>query len=619
MVRETATGEGMAKTALEQTVELEAVRTQLQRILASRTFAETDRLRKLLRFLVEETICGRGSTLKEYLVGGEVFGRPESFDPRSDSIVRVQARNLRKLLTEYYDVEGQTDRVRISIPKGSYAPVFVYSSAKETRGRPRILYLMAAVFVAAFTLWAVFQWYGPDRAASLAVLPFTNLSGESRYDYLAESVSEDLTTGLAKIPRLQVAARTSASRFRNSAADVREIGRQLNVGALLEGSLRRTGDKVTVTAQLVSSADGYHLWSESFERPLSELPAIQAEIIGDVAGVLKVGPPAPGAAKHLPSHPVNPEARDIFLRGRYKRHQRKVGDLRAGMDDFERAIRIDPRFAEAHAALASAYASIAFHDQASAEGAVRQARAAAERALELDRNLPAVHMVRAYLAYFRDWDWATSDREFSRALELNPNYGVAYQGHALSLMARGRFAEAAEASRKALELDPLSYTVSNDLGVILWASGRSDEAVRRSRDILALAPGFQPAHLLLGAIDACRGRCPEAIAEYEPLRRSGALGSELLGRLGYAYACAGRRPEALKILAELEAQSEVARVYAHMATVYTGLADRERALGCLEKSAERREAEAVFIAVDPHYKSLHKEPRFTALCKRIGI
>jgi TolB-like protein/Tfp pilus assembly protein PilF len=619
MVRDPTTGEDIAKTVPEQTVELEAVRTQLQRILASRTFAETDRLRKLLRFLVEETICGRGSTLKEYLVGGEVFGRPESFDPRSDSIVRVQARNLRKLLAEYYDVEGQKDRVRVSIPKGSYAPVFVYSSAKESRRRPRILWLVAAAFVAAFGLWAGFQWYGSGRAASLAVLPFTNLSGESRYDYLAEAVSEDLTTGLAKIPRLHVAARTSASRFRRSELDVREIGRQLNVAALLEGSLRRTGDNVIVTAQLVSSADGYHLWSESFERPLSALPTIQAEIMTDVAGALNVLPPAPGVAKYLPSHAVNPEARDIFLRGRYKRHQRKVGDLRAGMDDFERAIRIDPQFAEAHAALASAHASIAFHDQASAEDAVRRARAAAERALQLDRNLPAVHMVRAYLAYFRDWDWASSDREFDRALELNPNYGTAYQGYALSLMARGRYPEAIAASRKALELDPLSYTVSNDLGTILWAAGRGDEAVQRSREILSLAPDFKPAHLLLGAINACRGRYQEAISEYEPLRRSGVFGSELLGRLGYAYAGAGRRPEALKILAELEAHGETARVYAHMASVYVGLGDTERALSCLEKSAERREAEAVFIAVEPHYKPLHTEPRFAALRKRIGI
>jgi tetratricopeptide (TPR) repeat protein len=316
---------------------------------------------------------------------------------------------------------------------------------------------------------------------------------------------------------------------------------------------------------------------------------------------------------------VNAEALDIFLRGRYVRQQRKFGDLRAGMDFFERAIRLDPDFAEAHAALASAYTSIAFHDQASADNASRHARVSADRALALNENLPGAHLVRAQLAYFRDWDWGTSDREFRRALELNPSYAMARQGFALSLLARGRFREAIAESHKALELDPLSYTVSNDLGAILWAAGRHEEAIRRSREILTLASDLQPPHLLLGALYASRGQYKEAIAEYEPQRRSGVFGSELLGRLGYAYAAAGRRADALAVMAELEQLPEGARVYAHLATLYVGLGDKQRALECLEKSAQRRETEAVFAAVEPHYNPLHNEPRFQAIRKRIGI
>jgi TolB-like protein len=282
MARNLRSVEGPSNHWPEHQVGLEAIRTQLQRILASRTFADTDRLRRLLQFLVEEAICGRGGELKEYLVGVEVFARPESFDPRSDSIVRVQARNLRKLLAQYYASEGSGDRVLISIPKGSYAPVFAQPALVNTSRRSRIAFAVAAALVVAVGLWAGVHWYYSSGMASIAVLPFTNLSGEPRNDYLAEAVSEDLTTGLAKITRLRVVARTSTSRFRGNSPDVRDIGRQLRVGALLEGSLRRTGHTVIVTAQLVSANDGYHLWSESFERPLSALPSIQAEIVAAV-------------------------------------------------------------------------------------------------------------------------------------------------------------------------------------------------------------------------------------------------------------------------------------------------------------------------------------------------
>ncbi len=618
MARNPATEESPILKA-DARVELETVRAELQRVLQSPTFADSGRLRKLLQFLVEETICGRGALLKEYLVGVEVFGRPESFDPRNDSIVRVQARNLRKLLDAHYAGEGQHAQVRISIPKGSYTPVFAYAPVNGRRRLAKAFVAVAALLVLGLGAWAGTHLYHSSGTASIAVLPFANLSGEPRNDYLAEAVSEDLTTELAKIPRLHVVARTSASRFRGGSIDAREVGRLLRVGALLEGSLRRSGDSVHVTAQLIGAGDGFHIWSESYERPVSALPSIQADIVASVARALRVEPRVSLPLEWRRGHTVNPEANDIYLRGRYKRYQRRFGDLRAGIECFERATRIDPQFAEAHAALAAAYALVAFHDQSSAESAARSARTSADRALALNDGLAGAHMVKAQLAYFRDWDWATSDREFQRAFELNPSYAAAHQGRALSLLARARFQEAIADSRRALELDPLSYTVSNDLGTILYAAGRADEATRRCREILALAPDFKPPRLLLGAIDASRGNYRAAIAEYEAQRPSGAFGSELLGRLGYAYSADGRRADALALLKQMEAQPENERVYAHLAMLHAGLGNKRQALECLEKSAQRRETDVIFIAVEPHYSTLKDEPAFQALRKRIGI
>jgi serine/threonine-protein kinase len=599
-------------------VPADAIRAGLERILSSPAFANSPRLSRFLRFVVEHVLSGSQDLLKEYVLGVEVFERGEGFNPRTDSVVRVEAARLRLKLAEYYAAEGRYDTIRVEVPKGTYLPVFRH--VEMTRQSPRqrgLAWALGGAATLAFVLAAgliVLSLRGKP-ASFLAVLPFLNLSADANGALLAEGFVDDLTTRLAGNSGLRVVARTSAYQFRAKGEDIVALGRRLNVGSVLEGSIRQQEGRVHVTAQLIKVADGYHVWSETYDVDAAEVGGVQERIVrGVVRSLLPQGPPSPPAVWH-----PDPEARTLLWQGRYLRKQKDLKAWAESVGFFERALVKDPTCAEAYAALADVWATQGFHNVTPMEESVAKARKAANQALQLDDSLAEAHATLGWIRYFHDHDWAGSEAEFRRAIELNPSNAKAHQLYAQALVVRGRFDQAIAESRQAMALDPLSFIAGNELGLVLYYSRRYPEAIRELRRSLEVDPAFHGTHTLLGMCLAAQGHYEAAIAEYQKAL-AGPRYTYILGRLGYACERLGRRADSAKVLAEVEEDfRRDSPYYAHLALLYAGRNDRERTLEYLEKGCRRREADLNFIAVEPVFDSLRKEPGFTALRRELGL
>ncbi len=599
-----------------------AVRECLERVAGSPDFVAAPRLAAFLRFIVEEAIEGRGDQLKETTVAMRVFDRRADFDPRFDSIVRVQATQLRRRLQQYYANSGREDALVIEIPRGSYVPVFrpQPSGTVKESARKRSWRVPAAVAgvvllagVAAYLVISAVRRNTP----SIAVLPFTNLDGGSGSEHVSDGFVEDLTTDLARAPGLRVVARTSAFQFRGKSKDIREIGRELGVGAVLEGSVRTEGGKVRITAQLIDAVTGYHLWSNSYEQELAGVRGVEADIRRAVGGALGVERKALAKQVRTSGHNPPPEALDAYWRGRYIK-----ADWRRFQESapyFEAAAKTDPRFAEAWAALASVHAAMAFQLMGSVEGEAVQAKEAAHRALELDDTIAEAHATLAMLNYSYDHDWAASERGYRRALELDPNDAGIRRGYALALTSQGRFKEAMAQLKVAQRSDPLTDLNSNILAVTLYCARRYDEAIREARRHLRMDPNFLLARFTLGNCEAEKGKLAEAVSEYQTvLKQMRAV--EVMGRLGNAQARAGRLSETRATLGEPQRIEQVEKIAGvALARVYTGLGEKKQAIEWLRKAADAHVTDAVFIGVDPVFDPLRAEPDFKALCARLGL
>ncbi len=593
-----------------------AIRECLEQVATSPDFLAAPRLAAFLRFIVEEALEGRGGELKETTVATRVFGRRPDFDPRFDSIVRVQGTQLRRRLLAYYANSGREDAVVIEMPRGSYVPVFRLQTRAGGAVRPaaRRWWMVAAAVAGVLALagaayWLSGAWHGTP---SIAVLPFTNLDGKPGSEHVSDGFVEDLTTSLAREPGLRVVARTSASQFRGKSEDVRRIGRELGVGAVLEGSVRTEGGTLRITAQLIDAGSGYHLWSNSFERELAGARGVETEIRRAVDGALGVKKPS-GASEHAPP----PEALDAYWRGRYlKADWQRFPE---SVPYFEAAVKADPRFAEAWAALAAVHAGMAFQAVGSVEGEAAKAKEAARRALELDDTLPEAQATLAMLSYSYDHDWAASERRYRRALELNPNDARVSRSFALALTSQGRFKEAIAQLKAAQRSDPLTDLNSNVLAVTLFGARRYDEAIREARRHLEMDPNYLPARFALGSCEAEQGRLAEAISEYRTILKK-ERPVEVLGRLGNAQARAGRLAEAQSTLAELERVEEAEKnAGVALARVYAGLGEKKQAIEWLRRAADALLTDVVFMGVDPAFDPLRGEAEFQALCARLGL
>ena len=459
---------------------------------------------------------------------------------------------------------------------------------------------------------------GSSPPPSIAVLPFVNLSPDHGDEYFSDGMTEELINALGKVEGLRVAARTSAFAFKGKSEDVNEIGRKLRVGTVLEGSVRRAGPKLRIAARLVSARDGYDLWSETYDRKLSDVFAVQEDIARAIVGALKgrllgqagpklVRPPTTGIAAY-----------DEYLKGRFSLATRNREGLDAAVRHFRRAIATDPTAARAYAGLADAYSLLISYGDVSGRAGLPQAKAAALRALALDTGLADAHAsLAAILSYERDGPG--SEREFQRAIALNPSYAEAHHWYADFLADRGLLDQCLAEYRRAEALDPLSPIISVGVAWTLYFQRRYDDASDQLAKAFQLDTTFQVTYVVLGIVRLQQHRGAAAVAALRQAVELSHGSPTYLAALGYAYAFSGARDSAGVVLAALRAQSAAEYVPASaFALLYTGLGDRERAMNWLAKSVAAQEG-WYFSDVDPLWDPLRADPRFSRLLKQEGF
>ena len=455
---------------------------------------------------------------------------------------------------------------------------------------------------------------------SIAVLPFDNLSDDKQNAYFTEGVQDEILTRLAKVADLKVIARTSTQKFKSAPENLPDIAKQLGVVHILEGSVQKAGDQVRVNVQLINALTSAHLWAEIYDRKLTDIFAVESDIAKTIADTLQAK--LTGSEKSLIAKvpTVNPEAYELYLKGRFFWNKRTAADLRKAIEYFNQAIEKDPNYALAYSGLADSYVILSVFGAASPQDSIPQARAAAKKALELDDTSAEAHASAGRILGPFDFQFDRSISEFERAIQLNPNYAMAH--HWLSwapLSALGQFDRAIAEGKRAVELDPLSLINNADLGGnVYFNSRRYDEAIAQLRKTIEIDPRFYIAHYYLGQAFQLKGQLTEAIAEYQ---KAVELNDdpEALAYLGQAYARAERQDEAQKILARLteEAKSRYVSGYA-MALMFMGLGDKERAMDALERAYREGAGNDLFtIKVDPMLDDLRGQARFEALAEKI--
>jgi serine/threonine-protein kinase len=458
---------------------------------------------------------------------------------------------------------------------------------------------------------------GAAPAKSVAVLPFVNMSADKHDEYLSDGMTEELINALARIPGLRVPGRTSCFAFKGkSEADIfRKVGDQLQVDTVLEGSVRKAGEKLRVTAQLINVSDGYHLWSEDYDGDVRDIFTFQSNVAQRVVEALqiKLGVEAARALVKKPTE--NPEAHRLYLLGRYELGKYSEAGWTSSIRYYEQALKLDPNYALAYCGLADTYAYMGGVVMPSKEAVVKE-KEFAQRAIQLEPQLAEAHLSLA-VALGGAFDWRNAQVEFDRAIELNPNLAWAYEIYAWYLGGAGRLDEAIAKDKKAIELDPLNSFFQAALAYYLYHARRYDDAIVQIRRTLELDPAATLAHHLLGCCLLWKGDTAGAIAEFQK-SKTVVAGAWYQGLLGYAYAISGDRPKAEQILRQLEEMAKHQYVSSTaFADIHLGLGEKEKALDWLEIAYENQESACWYLKVDPIYDSVRNEPRFQALVQKV--
>jgi serine/threonine protein kinase/Tfp pilus assembly protein PilF len=457
---------------------------------------------------------------------------------------------------------------------------------------------------------------------SIAVLPFQNRSTESDTEYLSDGLAESLIYRLSQLPKLKVSPTSSVSHYKGKEIDPVKVGQELGVNAVLSGRIVQRGDNLTISAELVDVRYNKLLWGEQYDRKMSDLLQTQREIAHEIVEKLKlkVSGEEKGLAKH---YTESNEAYQLYLRGRFYWNKRSEEGMQKSLEYFQQAIERDPNFALAYSGLADTYDLLGASDASGGmppNEAMPKAKAAALKALEIDDTLAEAHVSLAHVKYYYDCDWAAAEREYKRAIELNPNYPTAHQWYAVYLMSAGRFDEALAQNRRAQELDPLSLPINMTLGWVLLNARQYDQSVEQLRKTLEMDPNFILTHHRLGLVYEQKGKYDEAIAEFRQVLNLSAGKPLGIAALAHAYALSGKRAEAQRTLAELQEISKRRYVSpASIALIYAALGDKDQAFAWLEKADKERDANLARLTVDPRFDSLRSDPRFVDLERRIGI
>ena len=621
----------------------EAIRAQLDKIVASRAFAAAERPGRFLRFIVEQALAG--NQLKETLLGVEVFGRNPSYDPRLDGVVRVEAVKLRSRLKDYYQTEGAPDPVRIDLPKGGYLPCFetlpsqpaepVEPIERVAAAPPRrawwtdwrvvapLLFLSLAVLIAGFLLARKShpRPAAPD-SSSIAVLPFVNLSSNKEHEDFSDGQTDDLINALTHVRGLRVVARGSAFQFKGKNPDIRAVGRQLNVSTVLEGSVQRSGDRLRITAQLSGVADGYHVWSQTYDRRLADVFAVQDEISRAIVGALELRVAGDPGRPLVQSSTQDLEAYNLYLQGRFHLNKWRPEGARKGIDYFAQAIAKDPAYAPAYTGLADCYTWLGVFGWSEARQAMPQARQAANRALQLDESLAAAHVSLGYVKALYDWDWPGAEREFKRALELSPGDADVHFAYSVTyLNPLGRQDEALAEIQRALALDPLSPYKITSAGMIYSDRREYDRAVEQYRKAIELDPSFYHAYDELRGVETARGRPEAAEAVIRTMRAIFPNVDDTSARARIA-AQQGKHAEARRLVENWIQQCVRTKrpgKSCYASQIYAGIGEKDLAFHWLDTAYQERNPMLAYAKVMPHYDNLRSDPRFLELLRRLGL
>jgi TolB-like protein/DNA-binding winged helix-turn-helix (wHTH) protein/Flp pilus assembly protein TadD len=460
----------------------------------------------------------------------------------------------------------------------------------------------------------------PTIIGSLAVLPLENLSGDPSQDYFSDGMTDELITELGQISELRVISRTSAMAYKGSHESLPRIARDLNVDAVLEGAVLRSGNRVRITAQLILAATDKHLWAKSYEGDLRDTLMLQKDVARSIAGEIRIEltPQEQAALQHLQQ--VNPEAHEDYLKGRYFWNKRTPEGLKRAIDYFSQAIEKDPNYAPAYAGLADSYALSGDwqYGVIPPKEAYPKAKAAATKAIALDGALGEAHISLAWCLNGFEWDWESAGREFKRGIELNGGYATAHHWYGWHLATLGRHGEAVVELEKAKSLDPLSLIIGADLAEELLIAHRYDEALKQSRETMNMDPFFALTHYVLGEVLAQKHMSNEAIAELQKAVELSQGSPAFAANLANAYAVSGRREEAVKILNDLKSRSRTGFSNApEIAVVYAGLEEKDQAMAWLERAYAERFNPGVLMR--PAFDPLRSDRRFQDLVRRIGL
>src|SRR5438046_1963826 len=458
---------------------------------------------------------------------------------------------------------------------------------------------------------------GAAPAKSVAVLPFVNMSADKNDEYLSDGMTEELINALAKVPGCACRGRSSSFAFKGKNEDdiFRKVGEQLHVNAVLEGSVRKAGDKLRITAQLINVADGYHLWSEDDDGDVRDIFTFQSNVAKRVVQALQIKLGVEAARALAKKSTENPEAHRLYLLGRYEFGKYSEAGWTSSIRYYEQALKLDPNYALAYCGLADTYAYMGGVMMPSKEAVLKE-KEFAQRSLELDPELPEAHLSLA-CALGGAFDWQNAQIEFDRAIELNPNLAWAYEIYAWFLGGVGRLDDAIAKDKKAIELDPLNSFFPSALAYYLYYARRYDDAIVQIRKTLEMDPTSTLARHLLGCCFLWKGDTAGAIAEFQRSKIV-VTGAWYQGLLGYAYAISGDRPKAEQILGELDELEKHQYVNSSaFAAIYLGLGEKEKALDWLDVAYENQESACWLLKVDPIYDSLRNEPRFQALVQKV--
>ena len=689
------------------------VRRHLEQIKASHAFTSSKRSQDFLAFVVERALRRDLDSLRERMIGVEMFGRPIDYDTGNDSVVRVKATEVRRKLAEYYLEAKDRSPVRIDLPRGSYVPRFVFASveaapesapedtlpgdaepqsrlesargalAADLPGTGRAAVEAAAAMaseppavglestmpgrpdasfeprspdtsagapgtsVRATNLWTTSFWTGAagrwvtgaallflllassvgfflhrtrnNTAAadtdlrSIAVLPLANLSGDSRQEYFADGITEELINDLGQVSTLRVISLTSSLSYRGTHKNLPEIARELKVRGVVEGGVLREGDQVHVSVQLIDVRKDRLVWAHTYVRDLNTVLAWQGGVARAIADAISVDVTPQEQARLAHKSAIDPQAQDLYLHGALLREK---DDCKSAIVYFDRAIQVDSSYAEPHSALATCYGMLGESGRMPYIDALTQQKAEALKAIELDDSLSEAHAELANTEMTLDWDWQAAALEFRRALELNPNSATNHEKYAFYLLRTGHPRQAVAEIERSVELDPVSASTLHAEGFVYYFARQYPRALAVMQAAQGLNLNLDDWSFLAGDIYCGMGRFPEAIAAF---LKSG-NGPYSLGHLGNAYARAGQRDAALKTIDRIRqyVQSDGVGRY-EIALIYAGLGDKNNAFQWLEAAYRAHDVGLVYLKVDPCLDPLRSDPRFTALLQKVGL